>query len=706
MRTLLFALFAAGLCISETLPANAQVVIRGRTGSGAGAQAMQGAEVGKRKFADKPLARIWHSKINMTNTLAYMQKVSQEMDIKGSQIMMMPPGADRLGGAEGTQAAPKQELKGMLVYMAKGLIPSVETFSFKRVADEKEFRKLVLQAKAMWGKQAKLTGSKDRYEVSVDMQQLVSGAGTPDPGEDGDEETDGESGGRVAISFSFKAGSDSEEMPEGIAEPMGDFEMLSVSTFYRYYDGIMFESTAPELHEMKLPKQADLTLRRAENALDLYADVDLSQIPPAFKEIFWATIKSKANSMLQQYDEEPDEEYRFRKSSGDLSLELTRTAIMDLDRVRLSLKFAEGENKPLQADLIVDARKNSNLAKQLGQVSRGVSRFDALREQDSPMTVASAWQMPNNFRTVVKAMFEHGKIRLQEQLAADPDALLAVEDMFVVLSETIDDGAADAIMKLGGDAKDGYAVYGGLRIKGATQLAKSLSTALNGLPKTLDSEISTKQEDGREFLSFRLDELRLPGVDENEQLPAQLHFTVAESCLWFSLGGKTSFDVLKSCLADLEGKTSRSAPAAPFVLDLNLSEWLKSEKQEAQNPFSEVPMETLQRFEQMLHRSMANTVKGSSSMPSSIGSQMKMDFRDSYLAKALQEGQDELYLEIDTSPKTVRAKARVGEGVIKFFVARVMDVQNRAFENLKIRFQDSEDGETKTIRVGGPESDK
>ena len=148
MRTLLFALFAAGLCISETLPANAQVVIRGRTGSGAGAQAMQGAEVGKRKFADKPLARIWHSKINMTNTLAYMQKVSQEMDIKGSQIMMMPPGADRLGGAEGTQAAPKQELKGMLVYMAKGLIPSVETFSFKRVADEKEFRKLVLQAKA------------------------------------------------------------------------------------------------------------------------------------------------------------------------------------------------------------------------------------------------------------------------------------------------------------------------------------------------------------------------------------------------------------------------------------------------------------------------------------------------------------------------------------------------------------------------------
>ena len=44
--------------------------------------------------------------------------------------------------------------------------------------------------------------------------------------------------------------------------------------------------------------------------------------------------------------------------------------------------------------------------------------------------------------------------------------------------------------------------------------------------------------------------------------------------------------------------------------------------------------------------------------------------------------------------------------MIKFFVARVMDVQNRAFENLKIRFQDSEDGETKTIRVGGPESDK
>ena len=629
-----------------------------------------------------------------------MQQVSKELEIKQSPFMMIPPGAgDIAGPAMSGLGAKQQELKGILVYLAKGLIPIPATVNFKRVADEKEFRKQVLAAKAVWGDNAELIGKGTKYEVKADLSQLANFS-PPKPGDsdasDDDEKSEG-GGTRAVIAFSARVGTGDSEAGADLSELAEDMAPLSISTFYRFQNGIMFDSDAPELHDMRLPKVEDLTLKREQDSLDLYADVDLSQVPQAYKEVFWNAIKIKANAFLQKYDEEPDEEYAVRKASGQFSMELTRAAILEVDRIRMSLTFVKGE-EPLNLDLVVDARKNSNLAKQLGAVSRGVSGFNSLRKKKSPLTIASAWQMPENFRNMAKAAFGKGKLQLEEQLASEADGLLAVEEMFEVLAETVDAGAADAIVKLGGDPETGFALYGGLRVKGADLLAKNLSTALNGLPAAPENQIHVTREDDRDFLSFRLDELYLPG-EENKQLPAQLHFTVANSCLWFSVGGPTSFDVLKSVLTEAEeNRSDRDAPAAPFVLDLHLSDWLKSAETEAANEFSEVPMQSLQRFEQAMHRTFAEQFSFSASIPG-LESKSKMEFRDSYLKKAIEDGQDDLHVEIDTSPKSVRAKVQVGEGIIKFVVARFLEVQSRAMENMNFQIIETEEDGRRSITV-------
>ena len=72
-----------------------------------------------------------------------------------------------------------------------------------------------------------------------------------------------------------------------------------------------------------------------------------------------------------------------------------------------------------------------------------------------------------------------------------------------------------------------------------------------------------------------------------------------------------------------------------------------------------------------------------------------MSFRGSYLAKAVKSGQDELHLEVDTSPTRVQADARVGEGLVRFIIARVLDVQGRMMENLNLRIFDAGDGKTR-----------
>lgn len=689
-------------CFTLTPAVDAQVVFRSSR-PGADGKMIEGPKVGERKFGDKPVARVWYSKITPASSMNYMREVSEEMGIPQSPLMMLPPGTSSVASSGVMNHKKTDELKGMLMYLTSGLIPTPVTLSFKRVADEKAFRKEVLQRKSTWGPAARLIGNGDRYEVKVDFQQMLSDL-SPAKGDDKESADGGDEDkpkARVAIAFSTRISTGDGE-PGGPPPEAPDFSMVSMSTFFRYHDGVMFEAQSmPELHKMKLPGVDVLSLSKKQQSLDIYADVDLSQIPKAYKDVFWNTIKVKANSVLQQYDEEPDEEYALRRSTGDFSMALTRAAILDVDRVRLSMNFADGDNKkPLTADLLVDARRNSNLAKLLGQVSRGVSRFDAIRKQPAPLTIASAWQMPENFRSVLKAMFEKGKFRMAEELADDTDALVAVDDLFNVLSETVDAGAADAIVKLGGDFEKGYALYGGMRVKGADRLAKHLSTALNGLPSTPENEIHVTRENDRDYLSFRLDELSVPALDGNKQLPGQLHFTVAESCLWFSVGGQTSFDVLKSCIDGINDDEIKEArgPAAPFIVDLNLSDWLKSDEAEAQNEFSKVPMQTLQRFEQAVHRSLANTFSFSMSM-NGEAKKPKMGFRDSYLAKAIKSGQDELHLEVDTSPKALRAKARVGEGIIKFFVARLVEVQNRAMEGMNIQFQDA-DGK-RSIKIEG-----
>ena len=666
MRRLFVALLIVVTSLGLRQSAQAQVVFRSAGGK----------DQAPRKLDDKPLARIWYSRISNQAWMDYSRKVSQEMGQKSNSMIML----GNFGSVGQPKQKQQQELKGGLAYLTKGLVPLPVWIEFKRVKDEAAFRKEVMARKSMWGgAETKLTGKEDRYALEVNFRQLVTG---PPPKTD-EPKDDGDDGERKSYSISIRVGASTTSEP---VDPEAlEAISSSMTTYFRYHDGVMFEASAKELHTMKLPSVGDLTLRKKQDALDLYADIDLSRIPELYRMTIWKTAEAKANSLLQQADEEPDEVYAVRKRSGELSMAIARAAMMDLDRVRVSLSFAKGE-EPLRLDVVADARDNSNLAKQLGAVSGGVSRFEALRRKASPLTVASAWKMPEGVRNLLTAMFARGRTQLQSELGDDPEAIVAIEDVFDVLMKTAETGGADAIVKLGGDVEKGFALYGGLRIEGAKELSTHLSTLLSRLPTRPENDIHVTRVDGREFLSFRLDEAELPLIGGDKRLPAQLNFTVAESCLWFSLGESNSYEVLKDALADYRssGSSTRAQPTAPFVLDAHLGEWLREQGAEATNPFSDVPTQALTELEQALHRSMAGSFSFSAAGPDGVVTTPKMEFRDSYLAKALKSGQDDLHVEIDTSPKRVRATVELGEGIIKFFVARWTDVQGRMLENIQI----------------------
>ena len=376
--------------------AEAQVVFR--ASAGGGGEQGPAANAAPPKLAEQPMARMWYSRVTMQDAFAYMRDVSSELGIRQT-LFVTPSGAPGRPMEGGGDA--EVQLKGTLVYLTKGMVPVPVTISFRRVADEKEFRRLVLESRASFGDAATMVGSGDKYEVRMQVQQLLT---SPQPaGEGGEDSQAARPRATIAIRIDSSGGNSGDgDAPRGLpAGDVGQISVLDLSTFYRFHDGIVYESQSPALHTMQLPKTASLTPRATEESLDFFADIDLSQIPRAFREVFWNTVKSQAGTFLQQYDDEPDEEYALRRRTGEFSLELTRAAILDVDRIRLSMKFAR-DGEPVRLELTVDAREDSNLAQQLGKVSGGVSRFQALRKQPSPLTIASAWQMPDNFVALLK----------------------------------------------------------------------------------------------------------------------------------------------------------------------------------------------------------------------------------------------------------------------------------------------------------------
>ena len=98
-------------------------------------------------------------------------------------------------------------------------------------------------------------------------------------------------------------------------------------------------------------------------------------------------LNSGVGAQLQQRDDEPEQLYNLRKTSGDLILPLIRSVLFDVDQTKGWIRFATDDRPSIRAELVFKARRNAGLTQQLSSMSSARSRFAPILNDNAAITL-------------------------------------------------------------------------------------------------------------------------------------------------------------------------------------------------------------------------------------------------------------------------------------------------------------------------------
>lgn len=619
-----------------------------------------------RKFATKPLLRVWF-RLDEREVSEYIQSVMQDYEVESAVSRAME------NATKGATERP--ELQGMLVLLAKGIIPVPVQLQFVSVADEKEFHRLIMRAKNQLGSIAKISGNGDHYTMDMDFSKGIPMFGS----DDGDD----------AELFELPGIEKMRDNPAVMAQ-------LQRTIHFRLDDGLMWQGELPEIMEMDLPSIDELQPPDDPNSFDMLAEFNLHDIPFYMKSLLFNTLNVAAKTQLQQRDGEDQLVYDARRSNGDFWLELLRTAVYDVEKGKLSIRFAEGD-RPIRVRLDLDSRKNSNLEK-VGKVVGGEkSRFASIRNRPAPMTIASTFGLPEQSQKLLQAVCALTQRELGDRYQDNEDTVAAIDKLHDLISDTVESGKGDGLLQVTGDVTTGFAVVGGIRIQKPDQLRDGLDRLLSSLKETNHVERSV-DDAGRRYVSLDAGEVPVPGSD-TETFMSEVHLTAFNSCLWFAYGGPSSRQLLEESIvfAD-ENRSGANRTHEPFQFALDLSQWLEGDDEDEDGSgFNQLPRRSLLNAERKFDAAMGQLFSAAGrrnafDQRDDGGAPPQIDFdlsaspgRSSMLLKAIEQGGDTIDLRVKVSKSGINLDMEIGLGIANMMLARGIDVQGRAMEMLMQR---------------------
>ena len=446
---------------------------------------------------------------------------------------------------------------GFLVYLAKGLIPSVEQIQYSEVGSLEEFEKAVREQKKLFGEMASLDGSNEKYKI---VQTVLSRIDITDKSTEvsNSPEASGIKVKQVSSSKTDATTTDDEpDVPEAqqtriMLGPLG-FSSSSVendgkiveengrryrdnsyktTTWFRYHDGFMFTGTSNALWEMN-PPTAEL-LRDQNNAdlnghLAFYPD----RIPEGFRQLAWNALNTTIGTELQQGDDESSEDYLMRRTSGEAGLALIQATMFDTQEVSAWMKFASGD-EPVRGELKINARNNSNLGKSLREFAAANSRFAPILKDDAAATVHIAFNLSDDWKKAVETV----RTSFNSHLNDAPEAAIAeMREIIHSLTSSSEHGTVEAMVKLGWSKESGGVIYGGIHA--------------DENDKLLDSVFAMANIDGSGFDRIEKGEMQLLVAELPDDYQSELvrltHVYVAHvnSCLWFAIGGENAHEIIR-----------------------------------------------------------------------------------------------------------------------------------------------------------------
>jgi hypothetical protein len=454
----------------------------------------------------------------------------------------------------------------------------------------------------------------------------------------------------------------------------------SISTYYRYVDGLVYSSRSSAVHLADLPGRESLKLSESEAANDIYADFDFSTIPSDLKRAFWSSVESQASVWLQRFDQEAAGDYSLRRAIAEGRLELIKSVLFDVDRAWLTLNLSPDGTKPVTARARIQARENSMLAAALSEISATRSGMALLQDDGSPLVISGTIRVPESLQPFASALASSTGLKLQEALADIPAATVLVEDLVRPIQETATAGLIDAAFCLRGTVETGLVPCAGLRLENAESFLAALEPLLQVASTSGRLSVSAEERGDHRCVSVRTDVTDRPGAEE--PLPVQINLAASGSRLWLTVGGEPALEMLDDLLA-AEPETTSAGDAAPLLIRFRLNKWLGSGHDE----LSRMPGQMLTALEKEIGRRTTPrmTISINGATPETKADDGADEFT-SYAGRVFQPDTSELELKVRTADREMVIDATVGTGLVKFAVAQFLDSQSRMFKGLNLQF--------------------
>jgi hypothetical protein len=522
-----------------------------------------------RQLADQPVFIARFNGWTQQGVEDYLRELNNDLEVGSRMVEAIDNSKDKA-----TVSTIEAPASGILVYMVRGLIPSVEQIQFTQVADQAEFEKIVRAQNAQQGMTSLVEGSGDKLkgvQTLVSRTEITESPKTSDvasakratpvrpvsasseapvssePGSSESNSSDDSNAKNVGAQQSsltigpFGVISTTSTNNGRIVEEDGRRYLESsntIETWYRYRDGFMLSGQSNAVWEMTLP---GTELLRDQNDSELNGQITFypDLIPMGFRQLGWDTLNAALGTQLQQHDNESDTDYTWRRAYGRGGLAMVKAVVFDTEEVSGWLKFAR-DDEPIRGELRIAARANSGFSKSLSDATAAQSRFAQMLDDNAAATVHVAVNLPADWKQAAEALRTSYEAEVGDAADADDQTWLDVLKSATSCSEH---GMLEGMIKLGWSAESGGVVYGGLHVD---ENANLLNSVLTMLRSDGDPGSSIELIDKGDFEMIRITR----PVDANAGFIQCSHAYVAhaESCLWFAMGGENAHEIIRSSI--------------------------------------------------------------------------------------------------------------------------------------------------------------
>ncbi|MCA9060364.1 MAG: hypothetical protein KDA85_17765 [Planctomycetaceae bacterium] len=595
--------------------------------------------------AEQPFLIGYARDVTPKRAFGYFEHLSTQLSIGESMMEQM----DR-AELELTSQRVERPIIGTAWYLVTGLMPTFETVTFQQCADVDDARRILAARVKQYGGSPGGPPGASVTDLPNDCFKLEHSFHWSVEANENTRLEDYSYSGSIDRSAEFVE-------VDGKRKVQVTQKMV---IYMRYQSGLLFESRFEELTTMNLPADESV-LRAARGETDLGFEAYLDRIPIGIRTLGWNLVNSGAGVQMQPRDDEPEELYGIRQTSGDLLLPLLRAVLFDVDSADGWATFANAEKDSLHGRLTVHTRGNGQFGNDLKQMASGRSLFAPVLNDHAALTFHTCVQLPEKIRDVGLSAASFLKYTARQKLPVADPRLVDIDLAAMSLEEMGERGTFELLLKIGWTAESGGVVYGGLQTGENPELVPALyrlATAAD--PDAADLFSLTTTEEGPLLLG------RIPEQASREMAqyagirPTHLYLLHSNSCLWFALGGEHADQAVREAARTCAASPGARTPLASGSFDA--AKWL------------EYPQDDPTGIAGMLH--WLDEHEGV--FPPIPGFMARNETRPALLEKVIDLGGDaDAQFSVVADDSGLVLNARLGKALGNYYVARLIESQDR-----------------------------